>query len=776
VIGRAAAASGLVVAALLVAGLIGATVVVMAPLPSRRGRIVIPHLAAPVEAQFDGRGIPHVRAVLEVDAWRALGFIHAADRLFQMELRRRAALGRLAEIFGPAAVAMDREARVNGYAAMAARDWDHLGDSERRVLEAYAEGVNAFLAEYALPLELRALSLRPEPWTPLDSLAFSRLLQDDLSIAAATERGAFEDARARGLAAAVSLLDEAEPGSSQVARETVELFASLPKTAQGPGAEAEPTPAGSNAWAISGRRTASGRPLLAGDPHLVRERPGVWYAAHVQAADGLDAIGLTLAGTPGIVIGHNGQAAWSWTMHQADDSDLFIERVDWDAGTYRRGDAWTPLERTKETIHVKDGADVLVDVARTVHGPIVSTPGELPGIALARAFAPANEPQGPRAFLEAARARNGAELIAAWSHYTGPSVNGCWADVTGAIGVKVAGAIPRRLAGDGRFPVPGWTGAYDWDGTIPADALPSIVDPKDGVVVSANDDWSTSGRKLPYPGYFAESDRANRAHQLGVALRNATVADMRAMQNDIYSPYAARIVAALRPLALADPSAARAASVLFSWDLRVAVRGPSRLFFAFMKEIRRGTSPQTAHVTWSMLADMIQGSSAQSAWDDPATPQVETRRERIERALARALATVEHEDGADPSRWSWGKAHRLVYEHPFASVLPPSLAKRLAIGPVALPGEWHTLDVAGFPLRGERYDVIHIPSARLVVDLSQPDASRLVLPLGQSGQLLDRHAKDQLRAWSTGHDFVLPFTAKAVDEATISTLRFVPLD
>jgi penicillin amidase len=195
-----------------------------------------------------------------------------------------------------------------------------------------------------------------------------------------------------------------------------------------------------------------------------------------------------------------------------------------------------------------------------------------------------------------------------------------------------------------------------------------------------------------------------------------------------------------------------------------------------MKEIRRGTSPATAHVTWSMLAGMIQGTIAQSSWDDPATPRVETRKERVERALARALTTVEHEDGADPARWSWGKAHRLVYDHPFASELPASLAKRLAFGPVALPGEWHTLDVAGFPLRGERYNVIHIPSARLVVDLSQPDASRLVLPLGQSGQLLDRHAKDQLRAWSTGHDFELPFTAKAVAASTISTLRFVPFD
>jgi penicillin amidase len=717
-----------------------------------------------------------VRAVLEVDAWRALGFIHAADRLFQMELRRRAADGRLAEIFGTSAVAMDREARVNGYAVLARRDWDLLSENERVALEAYADGVNAFLADYALPLEMRALSWTPEPWTPVDSLAFERLLQDGLSVADAPERGAFDDARVRGLDAAVLLLDASEPGSSHVSPEIVRLLADLPRSAGILAAAIETAPAGSNAWVLAGTRTSSGKPLLAGDPHLAAERPGVWYAAHLTSADGLDAVGLTLPGVPGVVIGHNGTVAWSLTMHQADDSDLYLEQVDWAKGTYRRNDAWVPLERTTETIHVKDGADVVVQVARTVHGPILERLDEVPGFAIARAFAAAELPQGPRAFLEAARARSGLELIAAWSHFAGPSVNVCWADVNGAIGVKVAGAIPRRPAGDGRFPVPGWTADYDWDGTIPADALPAIAAPTGGLIATANDDWSGSGRRVPYPGFFAEPDRANRARELGSALVAATVADMRAMQNDVYSPYAARVVSVLRRLVFADRRAVRAVSVLSAWDARADTRGPSRLFFAFMKEIRKAAGSSAARVTWSMLDRMIDGSGAQSFWDDPATPQVETRGDRIETALVSAIETVEREDGTDPTRWSWGKAHRLVYLHPFAALLPKSIARRLSFGPVALPGEWHTLDVAGFPLRGDRYDVTQIASARLIVDLSDPDASRLVLPLGQSGQLLDRHAKDQLRAWSTGHDFPLPFTAKAVEAATISTIHFVPAD
>jgi penicillin amidase len=312
------------------------------------------------------------------------------------------------------------------------------------------------------------------------------------------------------------------------------------------------------------------------------------------------------------------------------------------------------LDRTTETIHVKDGADVVVEIARTVHGPIVETLDGLPGFALSRAFAPAGLAQGPRAFLEAARARSGPELFAAWSDFAGPSVNVCWADAAGAIGVQVAGAIPQRRAGDGRFPVPGWTGAYDWDGTLPAAALPAVSNPKDGFIATANDDWSASGRRLPYPGFYAEPDRARRARQLGTAIAAGRVADMRAMQNDVYSPYAARVMSVLSRSTHADPLAAKAASILSSWDAKADKRGPSRLFYAFMKEARKEAGVTSVRISWSMLERMIEGTDAQSFWDDPGTTRVETRDERVERALVRAIRTVEREDGSDPARWSFG--------------------------------------------------------------------------------------------------------------------------
>lgn len=769
-----------VVAIVVTAAAVAALAWLLWPLPTRRGTVAISGLSTPVDVRFDAQGVPHVRAVLEVDAWRALGWLHASDRLFQMELRRRAARGRLSELFGPAALDRDREARRLGYAALAEKDWDAAGDEDRDILSAYADGVNAFLDSHPVPLELSALGVPLEPWTPIDTLAFQRLMYDTLSISAGTEQGLFDDARARGVATATKWYDASEGGTTEVSPEVAAFIAAAGTIAAVE--RPEQMPAGSNAWAIAGSRTASHRPLLAGDPHLNAERPGVWYAAHLASADGLDVAGLTLAGAPGVLIGHNGRVAWSITMNQADDADLFLEKVDEAKGAWLRGSEWVPCERRTETIRVKGAPDAVEEVLRTAHGPIVSRFGESAGYALVREAAADDRMQSIRPFLEADHARDGASLLAAFAKYGGPPINVCWAESAGGIGVKVAGSVPRRRAGDGRFPVPGWTGAYDWDGAIPYDALPSVTNPPEGFVASANDDWSAAGTPLPFPGLYASSDRVLRARRLAEGLRSARVDAMRTMQNDVYSGYGARLVSALRGMTFADPHARRAASILEGWDDRAETRGPSRLFYAFLKSLRRsiigGPSAGTSGnwVTWSLLDRMLGGQAPASLWDDPATSKVETRESVVERALAAALDETERDGGHDPKHWSWGSVHELAYPHPFAPVLPKPVARRLAFGPVALGGEWHTLDVAGFSLRRPGYDVMHIPSARLIVDLGDPDASRLVLPLGQSGQLFDRHAHDELTSWSRGRDFAFPFTAKAVAAATVSSLQFVPAD
>ncbi len=296
---------------------LGVVALVRAPNPPREGRERLRGLVAPAEVKFDAHGIPHVRAATEEDAYRVLGWLHAADRLFQMEMRRRAASGRLSEAFGVAAVDADVRARTLGYGRQAEREFRALSVAEKRLLEAYAGGVNAYVAAHPRPWDLVAAGIRPEPWTALDSLRFQGLMFSSLSAAEPGEKSSLARVLKFGLGPLLPVLDAQSDTPTFVPPEAPYRRdpASKPE-------DQTDAARGSNAWALAGSRTATGLPILANDPHLEAEIPGVWYAAHLTTADGLDVAGLTLAGLPGVVIGRNGDAAWGLTMHQADDADL----------------------------------------------------------------------------------------------------------------------------------------------------------------------------------------------------------------------------------------------------------------------------------------------------------------------------------------------------------------------------------------------------------------------------------------------------------------------
>jgi penicillin amidase len=714
----------LLVLAVAALGAVALLVVVRRPLPPSTGTCRVEGLDGPVTIVLDARNVPHIRATTAADAWRALGWRHAGDRFAQMELRRRAASGTLSGLFGPALRDLDREAIEAGYLEDARRALAAASPRERAALDAYAQGVNAWLAGATLPLELALVGASPEPWTPEDSLAFGALMNAGLSEAPSREGMYLAAARAHGLEAAASFAALGEPTPTVIP--PIERFLGAMRSSVEPESRGA---RGSNAWAVSGSRTASGKPLLAGDPHLGAEMPGVWYAAHVTSDDGLDVAGLSLPGAPGIFIGRNRDVAWSITMHQADDADLFLS----DRGG-------TLLER--------------------------------------RASAWRLRPQGFACFLDAARADSGDALRAAFAAHTGPSMNVVWAEAAGRIGVFVSGSIPDRVGGDGRLPVPDDDPAWGWEGLVPFDALPNVVNPPEGFVASANDDWCAAGRRVPWPGLFYSNDRVVRIRRVLEKATAATVADVRALQNDHLSLYADRVADALAGLPLRDPDARRARAILAAWDRVAATRGPSLLFYTFARELRSGTFGArerrgTVPAGWTALDAMLARGEGASLWDDPATPEIETRDAAVEGALARALAKVTAEDGVDPARWRYGARHRLRYRHP-ASDAAPWLSRVLDVGPVELPGDSHTVGVAGLGLGSRTMAVRGIASARLIVDLGDPDASRLVLPLGQSGNLFDRHRDDQLDAWVDGRDYPFPFTRSGVDAAAVARVTLVP--
>jgi penicillin amidase len=721
---RALRLAAVAVVLLAAVAFLALVVVVRRPLPPSTGAHRVAGLDGPVTILLDARHVPHIRAATEADAWRALGWRHAGDRFVQMELRRRAARGTLSELFGPALAGMDEEAVAQGYLEDARRALAAASPMERAALEAYAQGVNAWLAHAALPLELAMVHASPAPWTPEDSLAFGALMNAGLSEAPSREGSYLAAARAHGLGTAAALASLGEPTPTVVP--PIERFLGASRSAVEPETRGA---RGSNAWAVSGSRTASGKPLLAGDPHLGAEMPGVWYAAHVETDDGLDVAGLTLPGTPGVFIGRNRDLAWSITMHQADDADLFLSERDGAVA-----ERWSAAWRLR--------------------------------------------PQAFSCFLEAARAGTGEALRAAFAAHTGPSMNVVWAEVAGRVGVFVSGAIPKRVGGDGRLPVPDGDPAWAWDGLVPYDELPNVVDPPEGFVASANDDWSAAGRRVPWPGLFYSNDRVVRIREVLERTPRATVEDFRALQNDHRSRYADRVIGALAGLPLRRPDARRARAILQSWDRVADRRGASLLFYVFMRELRagafgardqRGSFP----AGWTALDAMVARDQGAALWDDPATAGTETKEAAIEGALARALTRVLAEEGNDPARWRYGARHRLLYRHP-ASDAAPALARVLDVGPVELAGDSHTVGVAGLGIGSRTMAVRGIASARLIFDLGDPDASRLVLPLGQSGNLFDPHRDDQIEAWSYGRDFPFPFSRAGVDRVAVSRLSLVP--
>lgn len=729
--------------------------------------------------RFDRRGVPHVRARTEADAYRVLGWLHAGDRMFQMELRRRRASGRLAEILGAGLVPLDREARRWRYETLARREWAALSTRDRGLLEAYAQGVSAYIATNPRPLELVALRVEPEPWTAMDSVRFLWLMVSTVGGSGALEERRLERILAAGADAVLPILEAAEGRTIFAAPEAP--FRRL-RPATRPPSWADAGGGGSNAWAVAGARTLSGRPCLAYDPHLPVEIPGVWYAAHLTTDDGIDAAGLTIPGAPGIVFGHNGRVAWAGTMHQADDADLFLEKMDETGLRYDSGNGWLPFEATGERIAVRGSPEVPIELRSTRHGRVLDEISSDSGhrFALTESWAPAFAGPTFPSFLASARAEDGASLASIWSRYGGPAFNICWASRDGHIGVLAAGAIPERSIGDGRLPIPGWMPGYDWRGLVPADALPRIEDPPEGFVATANDDWSAAGFDLPYPGDFAPPDRIGRIRARLAEESSAGLASLRSIQTDIESPVALRVRRALDAIGMAGREAARGAAILKSWDGRASRWGPALLLWSFLLELRGRTLVPLERQLGTdlpggldLLLRMLETREHERFWDDPSTPERERRDEVVSRALAAAVLRIERERGPVPESWPWGVVHAIRYRHPLSQGIPP-LRTILDAPPVEVGGDGRTVAVSEHRFASGVLETVHIPSARLLIDLGRPDDSRLVLPLGQSGQFQDRRYRDQAESWAAGRDYPFPFSAEAVDAGTVSTLRLTP--
>lgn len=768
------------IAAFVAAGL---TLVAMAgwlylttSLPKVDGTVALAGLTAPVDIARDAHGIPTIRAAGEADAYFALGFVHAQDRLWQMEAMRRLCAGRLAELLGARAVPSDRMMRTLGLYRLAENGLARLPADVRGAVDAYGAGVNAWIAGHrgAPPPEFVLLGHAPEPWRPADSLVWGRLMGMHLS-------GNWHEELARARLAArlpPERLADLFPPDGAASMVPAASPAALPPDLAEALLAATPPPLrpglASNIWALAGGRTASGKPLLANDPHLPFAAPLPWYLARIETPT-LTLAGATVPGVPFHLLGHNGRIAWGMTTTHGDTQDLFVERPV-DAGLYQAPDGPQPYIERPETIAVRFGDPVAFTVRRTRHGPVLSDALAGGGDTVLALAAAALRPEDTtaQAFYRLNRAGDWGSFLVAMRLFDAPQQNVAYADTAGNIGFIAPGRVPVRAAGDGTVPAPGWTGSHDWTGWVPFEALPRRFDPASGLIVNANN--RIVGDDYPYllAADWPDPYRARRIEAVLAAAGPATPADMAALQLDTVSGFAPLLLPTLTGIEPDGPRERAALGLLRAWDGRVDRDRPEPLIFnAWLVALKRTLFADDLGQDFSGWGGLraravLQALAPTSPWcDDIATPARETCPQRVALAFRQAVAELARAYGEDPARWRWGEAHRATFAHGLFHQLP--LGDRLASPAIATDGDDFTINRGTFdPGRSATFDHVHGAGLRAVYDLADLDRSLFVLATGQSGNPLSAHYADQLGPWRDGR------TLQLDGRNATATLRLAP--
>jgi len=732
-----------------------------------RATVIVEGLRRPARIALDAFGVPYVRAADARDAACVEGYLHARERFYQMEFARRAVAGRVAELVGRAALPLDREMRRLSMARAAARQLAELDADARALLAAYASGVNAALAERGasgLAPEFLVLGGSVEPWREEDSLEIALGIAYTLTGAAGDEQRRAEVLHGLGRKRAVDLWGWTD----------AQAQAWIPPDLAGKEAPTERLLSppisgfGSNNWAIAGSRTRSGAPILANDPHVGVANPATWYEIGLDAPD-LHVTGASLPGAPGVLIGHNAEVAWGFTMSMVDDQDLFRLRLDPGGTRELVGAGFEPLELRLERINVRGGEteELLVKVSR--HGPIVRETG---GEALAMAWTALVGRSVMPAFLRLDRSRTVAEAAAAFADADAPGMNLIAADRAGHIGWQVVGRIPNRGRGAGRLPAPGWDSSWDWRGFEPYSANPSRFDPPQGFLATANHDPFAEG-DFPLPGFAGEFAPPWRVRAIRAALAARADWDVPAclsLQMDDRNGQALAILDRLRPML--EHVGTPEARLLAGWDGRMDATSEAALVWAeFLRELTRRLSGEAARAAGlrgtplggQEILRLLEGRLDPSWWGG-AAPGGQTP----EQAVAAALeAASRRAAGA-----SWGDRHRLLFEHPLGGI--PLVGALLNRGPFPVAGAGGCIDATAYASQGSDFSVIALPSLRFVADLEDWDRAVFTLPLGQSGHFLSPHAADQTGDWLAGRAHPMPWSAAAVRAATVAECEVRP--
>jgi penicillin amidase len=769
-----------------------------AALPQLDGEVKVPGLSGKVTVTRDEHGVPTIEAANMEDLFLAQGYITAQDRLWQMDTMRHFAAGELAEIFGPGQVQHDREQRILGLPAAAQRSVDLASARDRQFMEAYARGVNAYIQSRIrhLPIEFRILQYAPKPWSAKDSMLMAANMVKDLNhgyYRAALQKERILAKLGPELTADLYLnsswhdrppmkapirMDELQEEDSDTPEENDVTQIVAPWS----GKPAEHNDRlylfrpGSNDWVISGAHTVSGKPLLSNDMHLGHQMPNLWYEVHLRCGN-LDVVGVSLPGTPFVIVGHNQRIAWGFTNVGPTVEDVYVETFN-DRGQYRTPQGWRDPEHRREVIHVKGAADdEAVDVSITRHGPIITEliPGEKRRIALRWTLS--DGVQNP--FFDIDAAQTWSEFTHALSTWNTPSQNAVYADVDGHIGYHATGSIPIRASGDGSLPADGSDDTHEWTGYVPFDKLPNVYDPPWGVIATAN------GRITPDKYPFSLSTqwdapwRTERIYHVLESGKKFAPADMLALQTDVYSAFdrfcAERFVYALDHASQLSAPARQARDLMRDWDGRLVAQSAAATIedrsrqelSRLLLEPKLGPESKDENaLSWKDYEWFMS-----SVWLEEILLKQPKRWLPANYADYDALLTaaveaaVKQPDApANLSEWRWGKASPLYIQHPVLGRLP-LLRRWTGPGLVEQSGGAFTVKQVGRSFG---------PSERMTVDFSDLDQTTLNTVTGQGGNFLSPYYMDQWKIWYEGTTKTVPFSAAAVEKAKRHRLVMEP--
>lgn len=754
-------------------------------LPQVTGELSLKGLGAPVTVTRDDRGIPHIEAQTELDLFRAQGYVTAQDRLWEMDLTRRAVAGRLAEVMGEGMLSTDQFFRTLILRRASEASVPELSAEARDLLTAYAEGVNAFIeqaiAEGSLSPEFTLLGYQPEPWSIVDSLSIGKYMAYDMNgeqMQAEIFRYLLRQEVGDDL---TNQLRPAYPEDGVTIMKAAEGTAAKKAAAYAPMPEddsridvsgllaAAPWPeefVGSNNWVISGRLTATGKPLLANDPHLTLRTPAIWYQSQLTVKGGMNVIGVTIPGAPGLILGHNEKIAWGMTNTDPDVLDLYIEKRN-PANPYQfeyQG-KWEDATVYKETVKVKGKPDVPLEIVVTRHGPIVSEVGgseeNRPKEALALKWTAHMPSREIEAVLGFNRAQNWQEFREVLQLFKGPTQNFVFASVDGTIAYHAGGIVPIRAQGDGTVPVPGWVDTYEWKSFIPFDEMPEVVNPAAGFIATANN--KVVDDAYPYHLSYAPAQpyRATRITEVLKGKGQFTLDDIQALQTDYLDLQARWLVPVLltrMASATLNNAEKQALTLVQSWDyVDDATKGAPLVYYTWwdqltklLYEAKMGEDLYGQMTDKGLITDAILRDAAAGKPNDWVTAAGGLEK-LVQDSFKATVADLSKRYGNEPSKWYWGNFHRIGPAHPIGAEVP-ALGWLLNPKSQAVSGSGLTVGAMGF--NRTTGNVTLAAPWRHVVDLADPVGnSRDILNPGQAGHPLspwytsqaDQHVAGQLQ-------------------------------